>query len=383
MTGVVKNKPLRDFSIWDRYDAPGKLFSFDLELTARCNLNCRHCYINLPAGDVDHAGKELSLQEISHIADQAIAMGAIWCLLSGGEPLLRKDFADIYIMLKKKGLLISVFTNATLINERHIELFKKYPPRDIEITVYGVTPDTYEKVSRRPGSFAAFQRGLALLEQHDIKYRLKAMALQSNVHEMQQIAEFCREHTKDYFRYDANLHLRFDQDPVKNQDIKNERLSAEQIVRLEQQDDERFAALEEHCDKYINPDVDHLRSTLVFLCGVGGGGSINIGYDGLMRLCSSLYHPDYMFDLRTGTIREGIETVVPKVKSLTSNRPHFQNGCARCSLVNVCQWCPADAYLESGELDVPVDHFCAVAHLRAASVQHQERNEVRQEYVEN
>ena len=96
MEKVVKNKPLRDFSIWDRYDAPGKLFSFDLELTARCNLNCRHCYINLPAGDLNNALKELSLKEISDIADQAISMGAIWCLLSGGEPLLRKDFADVY-----------------------------------------------------------------------------------------------------------------------------------------------------------------------------------------------------------------------------------------------------------------------------------------------
>lgn len=306
-------------------------------------------------------------------------MGAIWCLLSGGEPLLRKDFVDIFLMLKKKGLLVSLFTNATLMNEKHIELFKKYPPRDIEITVYGVTPETYEKVSRRPGSFQAFIRGLELLEKNNIKFRLKAMALQSNVHEMPQIAEFCREHTKDYFRYDANLHLRYDQDQVKNQDIKNERLSAEQIVQLEQQDEERTAALEEHCDKYINPDFEHLRSTLVFRCGVGGGGSINIGYDGLMRLCSSLYHPDYMFDLRQGTIREGIEQLVPKVKSLTSNRPQFQNSCARCSLVNLCQWCPADAYLETGELDVPVAHFCNVAHQRAASVQHEKQNTVAQQ----
>ena len=365
---VVKNKALRDFEVWDRYDSLDKLFSIDLELTARCNLNCRHCYINVPAGDFNSAIKELTIDEIAHIADQAIDMGAIWCLLSGGEPLLRKDFADIYMMLKKKGLLISLFTNATLVNEKHIELFLKYPPRDIEITVYGVSEETYEKVTRRPGSLKSFKRGLDLLKENNLKFRLKAMALQSNMYEMDKIAEFCRTETKDYFRYDANLHLRYDRDPVRNQEIKSERLTPEQITQIEGRDDERFEALQEHCEKYILSELGQ-ESNTVFACGIGGG-SVNIGYDGMLRLCSSLYHPDYMFDLRNGTIREALKKLVPRAKSLTSNKERFLKNCRSCSLVNICQWCPADAYLETGSLDEPVAHFCRVAHQRAAAVKH-------------
>ncbi|MBN1560141.1 radical SAM protein [candidate division KSB1 bacterium] len=369
MNGHVVKKPLRDFEIWDRYDGPDKLYSFDLELTARCNLNCRHCYINLPAGHSHSACNELTIKEISRIADQAVDLGAMWCLLSGGEPLLRKDFGDIYLMLKKKGLLLSVFTNATLISDRHIELFLTYPPRDIEITVYGVTPETYEKVTRRPGSFQAFKRGLDLLVSSGLQVRLKAMALRSNVHEMSHIAEFCRRYTKDYFRYDANLHLRFDRDVAKNRDIISERLSAAEVVALEESDRERFAALQEQCDKYVLPEFERNTSTRVFACGIGSGGSVNIGYDGQLRLCSSLYHPDYMFDLRSGTIKEALRQLVQKVKNLTSNREKFLTHCRACSLVNVCQWCPAVAYLETGLLDEPVDHFCRVAHARADSVQ--------------
>ncbi|RQW11780.1 radical SAM protein, partial [candidate division KSB1 bacterium] len=264
MNSVVRNKPLRDFEIWDRYDSPEKLYSFDLELTARCNLNCRHCYINVPAGDSHSACNEMTVKEISSIADQAVDLGAVWCLLSGGEPLLRKDFNDIYLLLKKKGLLLSVFTNATLISDKHIELFLKFPPRDIEITVYGVTPETYEKVTRRPGSFQAFKRGLDLLVSSGLHVRLKAMALRSNVHEMAQIAEFCRRYTKDYFRYDANLHLRFDRNVAKNLEIKSERLSAAEIVALEESDRERFAALQEQCDKYVMPEFERNTSTQVF-----------------------------------------------------------------------------------------------------------------------
>jgi MoaA/NifB/PqqE/SkfB family radical SAM enzyme len=84
------------------------------------------------------------------IARQAVRMGAMWCLITGGEPLLRDDFPDIYMGLKRLGLLVAVFTNATLISAEHVALFKKYPPRDIEITVYGVTKNTYEAVTRRP-----------------------------------------------------------------------------------------------------------------------------------------------------------------------------------------------------------------------------------------
>jgi MoaA/NifB/PqqE/SkfB family radical SAM enzyme len=48
-----------------------------LDLTYRCNNNCRHCYINLPATDKEAKGKKLSLEEISAIASEAVSMGAV------------------------------------------------------------------------------------------------------------------------------------------------------------------------------------------------------------------------------------------------------------------------------------------------------------------
>ena len=119
---------IQDFRLWEKKQNRARpLYSFDLELTARCNNDCRHCYINLPANDPAAKARELTLAEIESIADQAVEMGALWVLLTGGEPLLRPDFADIYMMLKRKGLLVSVFTNATVIRPQHIELFKISP----------------------------------------------------------------------------------------------------------------------------------------------------------------------------------------------------------------------------------------------------------------
>ena len=118
---VVTSIEIQDFALWDKMKNKRDLFSFDLEVTARCNNDCRHCYINLPAADKEAQRLELTLEEIDRIADEAADMGAFWCLITGGEPLLRKDFSDIYMCLKKKGILVSVFTNATLINHEHID----------------------------------------------------------------------------------------------------------------------------------------------------------------------------------------------------------------------------------------------------------------------
>ena len=183
----IRRTPLPEAPIWQKLAGrKGRLLAMNLEVTARCNNNCRHCYINVPANNQDAKKKELSFEKIKDIADQACSLEALWCLITGGEPLLRNDFEEIYIYLKKKGMLVSVFTNATLIKKSHIDLFKKWPPRNIEVTVYGVTEKTYERITRKPGSFKAFMRGLNLLLDSGIPVDLKAMAIRSNIEELEQ-----------------------------------------------------------------------------------------------------------------------------------------------------------------------------------------------------
>jgi len=365
---LVTSIKIKDFALWEKMREKKDLFSFDMEITARCNQNCRHCYINLPAGDKRAQRAELKLEEIDRIGREAVELGAFWCLITGGEPLLRKDFADIYLCLKNKGLLVSVFTNATLLNRDHIELFKKYPPRDIEVSVYGVTPETYESVTRKPGSFAAFEQGMDLLLQGGIKVRFKAMALRSNVHELPQISEYCRRITKDYFRFDPMLHLRVDGDTKRNEEIIAERLSPEEIVAIERADTEHFETLEKGCDKLIVPEFSHADCNHLFHCGAGHN-SFSVSYDGKLRLCSSLWHPDCIYDLRQGSLRDAWTVFIPQVRDMRSDRQEFLEKCRRCQIINLCLWCPAHSHLETGEMDSVVEYFCRVAHARAEALQ--------------
>jgi radical SAM protein with 4Fe4S-binding SPASM domain len=358
---------LPEFALWEKTRKKRTPLSFELELTARCNNNCRHCYINLQAGDKAAKDMELSLEEMQELVDEAVSLGSLWCLITGGEPFLRDDFFSVYLYMKKKGLLVSVFTNATLMSKEHVRLFQKYPPRDIEVTVYGVTQESYEQVTRRAGSYDAFKRGLALLLENGIKVRLKAMAVRSNLHEMSQIARFCRERTKDLFRLDPFLHLRYDRDQKRNEEIRSERLSPAEIAALERSDPERLDALQENCsallasDSFI-PDCNHL-----FHCGAGNE-SFSVSYDGLFRLCSSLWHPDCVYDLKKGNLKEAWQTFIPKVRDMRSHRREFQDNCFRCSISNLCMWCPGHAHLETGAMDTPVDYFCRVAHARTEAL---------------
>lgn len=377
---------LHHLAVWEQARRKRIPLGFDLELTARCNLNCRHCYLNLPPTDHRAAARELKAGEIIAIAEQAVALGALWCGITGGEPLLRPDFSDLYLALKKLGLLLTIHTNATLVSRRHVELFRHYPPRDIEVTVYGATAGTYERVTRVPGSFQRFRRGLQRLIDGGIKVRLKSMALRSNLDEMGKIAEFCRLHTKDYFRFDPLLHLRTDRDPARNSNIRSERLTPEEIMRLERSDSERFASLLDSCDRFIEParsdlsydecagcerrgSCEHFdRITRLIACGAGRGG-FHVAYDGTFRLCASLCAPGMTYDLRSGSLKEAWTRFAPAVRSLRIEGGDLLKKCRFCPIVNLCMNCPAHADLETGDMLQPVDYFCQVAQARRQSLE--------------
>ena len=111
-----------------------------------------------------------------------------------------------------------------------------------------------------------------------------------------------------------------------------------------------------------SPGCDHL-----FHCGAGQG-SFTVSYDGVFRLCSSLWHPDCIYDLRRGSLREAWEKLVPRVRARRSQDREFLEKCRACSLVNLCLWCPAHAHLETGRLDAWVEYFCRVAQARARAL---------------
>ncbi len=350
------------FPLWEKMKDKGLLSHVSMELTERCNNNCVHCYINLPADDEEAKTKEVTFAEIREIVDEAVKMGCLSWHLTGGEPLLREDFSDIYLYLKEKGMRVTLFTNATLINSEIANLFKKYPPQNLEVSIYGLSQKTYEAITQNPGSFHAFRQGINLLKENHIPFTLKAAALPQNFHEIEKMRDFAQSLTEEHLGVILTLNLdsRFNH-ASKRDSIRELRLPPEKVIEVLKQEEKRYRKdIERFCQKFLGTSGDDQ----LFSCGAGVGGCHIDAYNNF-QLCMLLRHPDCVYSLRQGSFKEAWGEFVPKVKEIRANNKKYQEKCQRCFLKFLCEQCPAWSWMEHGILGEPVDYLCQIAHTEA------------------
>lgn len=154
------------------------------ELTERCNLDCRMCYVRQSPGDAARRAKELSAAAWLELARQAVDNGMVFLLLTGGEVFLRPDLFEIYTPLTRLGLILTLFTNGTLITESIAARLAQAPPSRTEITLYGATAATYEAVTGVSGSYARCCAGIEALVKHRVPLGLKTTITRQNVGEL-------------------------------------------------------------------------------------------------------------------------------------------------------------------------------------------------------
>lgn len=316
-----------------------------IELTQRCNLRCVQCYCCH-----DTSRNELDYAETCRVLDEIADAGCLWLLITGGEPLLRPDFLDIYMYAKKKGLLITLFTNGTLITEAIADHLKKYPPFSIEVSIYGATEETYEKVTRVAGSFESCVNGIRLILAGGLPLQLKTMALTLNRHEIFLMKEWAGSLGVE-FKFDALLHPGLDgsKGPI------GFRLSPEEAVGLDAADEEKSGRWIEVCGKSWDP-VDPEK---LFICG-GGKYAFHIDPYGILRPCDMTRGLGY--DLRGRSFHDAWSRLVSEV---SSKKAVSGNRCAGCNIMPICNQCPGWAFLESGDMYGIAGHLCDVARIRA------------------
>jgi radical SAM protein with 4Fe4S-binding SPASM domain len=157
------------------------------ELTPTCNLRCHFCYVALDP----YKGPYLTTEQVFAALDKIERSGALWLTLTGGEVLSRRDFPQIYSYARRKGLLVTVFTNATLMSEKIVTLFRDQPPFSVEVSIYGADAEHYEKTTGIPGSFARFERGIRLLQESGASLLLKHPTSALTLDHVPAIAAWC------------------------------------------------------------------------------------------------------------------------------------------------------------------------------------------------
>jgi len=322
-----------------------------IEVTARCNLQCAHCYINLPVSDHEALKRELSREELWDLLDQIVDEGCLWLLLTGGEPFIRADFLDIYTYAKHKGLLITLFTNGTLITPKVADHLAQWRPFVVEITLYGRTKETYDRVTGVPGSYKRCMRGIELLLERNVPLKLKSTVLTLNRHEIGEMKEYADGLGVD-FRFDPMLNAGVDGDqrPV------NFRISPEEVVALDLADEKRMKSWREFCHRFWGPPP---QPKYLYRCGAGLN-TFHIDPYGQLSACMMSRVPSY--DLRQGTFHEGWHRFMARVRTQKRTR---ETPCQHCDLISLCGQCPGWAQMESGDQETPVDYLCRIAHLRA------------------
>ena len=329
-----------------------------IEVTRRCPLECLHCYNNLPMGDMDAKRREMTKEEHFRVLDELVEMGCFWILYTGGEIFARKDFLEIYTYAKKKGFLITLFTNGTIINEQIADYLAEWPPFAIEITLYGRTRETYEALTAIPGSYDRCLRGIRLLKERGLPLKLKTVATSINKHELMAMQQFAEEELGVEFKVDGQINPRIDcsQSPLAV------RLTPEEAVALDLCAPKRVTEYRKLVMAGLEnpPALSQIDTT--YSCG-GGMNSFAINAYGEIGIC--VISQQETFGIRGAGVRAVWEE---SLLQLRNRKRRTVTKCVECRIQSLCGMCPANGELENGDRESPVAFLCNVAHLRATAI---------------
>src|SRR6202046_825910 len=329
-----------------------------IEVTRRCPLECQHCYNNLPMGDQDARSREMTTEEHFHMLDELVEAGCLWLLYTGGEIFARKDFLEIYTEAKKRGFLITLFTNGTMINERIANYLAEYRPFAIEITLYGATRETYEALTQIPGSYDRCMRGIRMLLDRKLPLKLKTVPTTVNRHEVYEMHRMAQQDFGVDFKFDPLVNPRIDcsQRPVEL------RLPPEDAVGRDLHDARRRAEALKLIERDMALPADAFASENIYQCG-GGLTSCAIDPYGQISICVLSHQESY--DWRSGSFSAGWDDFLGRVRGKKKTR---QSKCDACRTKTLCGMCAANGELEKGDAESPVEFLCEVAHLRTMAL---------------
>ena len=180
--------------LYRKASASGLPISGTFELTPMCNFACKMCYVRLSAEQVRASGrKQRTLEDWLHLAEAAGKQGMLFVLLTGGEPLSVSWFPELYERLCAMGMLVTINTNGSLIDDRMVELFRRCPPRRICLTLYGASDETYERLCGVKNMFARVDAAITKLRQAGITLKLNCSLTPYNVCDLPAMVRYAQE----------------------------------------------------------------------------------------------------------------------------------------------------------------------------------------------
>lgn len=323
-----------------------------LELLPLCNMNCDMCYVRLGQKEMDKIGRLRTAEEWVELAKQMEQAGVLFLLLTGGEPLMYPAFKKLYREIQQMGMILTINTNATLIDKEWAEFFGKYKPRRINITLYGADEDSYEKLCHYPGGFEKTLRAIRLLREQNIDVKISCSITKVNCNSLEKMFDIGKQ-------LDVPVHI----DPYMMPGTRERNRPYNQQIRVlpEKAAQTSLKALkiqlpENFYRQYIIQSIERVKNSDYargdrYMSCLAGNCSFTINWQGEMRPCVMMTEPAIPV-FKTGFKRAWGEICSQTRKICISPL------CTKCSLRPLCKICAASSLLETGTYDGVPDYLC-------------------------
>lgn len=343
-------------------------YTGSIDLTHRCNLRCVHCYVGDQSVIAGSRQRELETPEWLGVIDQAVEAGCMDLLITGGEPMLRSDFAEVYAHAKNRGMILTVFTNATQVSPRILDLFADLPPRLVEVTVYGATAATHDRVTQVPGSFDRTIRGIEALVGRGIRVGMKTILMTLNADEYYAMEDLALQHGARW-RLDASVFPCLPNADSGGRPNRCETGPAPLDLRLDPARAAELGLSSPERRKILRDTYEKMRgrrpTDKLYTCGAGLTG-FHIDPYGWLQPCmlTTAY--------RSNVLSRGFAAAWEEIRRIRDVKAAPGYECNACDLQPICSGCPAFFDLENGAPDVKSEYVCTLTKHRFGRISAQE-----------
>lgn len=349
------------------------------ELTSRCNFNCRMCYIHEHCHGFNKTDGELDKDQWIRLASDAHDAGMLNLILTGGEIFLRKDFEEIYENLAGMGFNITLYTNASLIDSKRAKWLGRIPPNTLEITLYGASAETYEKVCGNGNAYADVIKAIDLLLAEGINIELKTTVIEENLDDYNVMAEFSFKRGMplgivDYL-FPARSSLKTPNScrltPDKLIDFREKVFDTNRrlynMYSKGAPSKETLDCRNRLADELSKLPPEPKRAENAFGCNAGSS-DFWITWDGRMLPCGAMEEPVFL------PLEIGFINAWRKLTEECSRIPRCRE-CMSCENLDYCIVCPAKLKNETGNYDKPAPYLCELARISREKFQNMNVNE--------
>ena len=326
------------------------------ELSPVCNFSCKMCYVRKTKQQIHAEGKQLKKwQEWLELARKCREAGTLFLLLTGGEPFLYPGFKELYINLHQMGFIISINSNATLIDEKTVQWLKQYAPSRINVTVYGGSPETYGRICHNESGYDKAVKAIQMLQEAGVPVVINASMIPENSCDLESILDFGKERG-------INTRMSTYMFPPARRDRESgdSRFTSEEAANVYIRKQKKQYSEDEYKEflkgqlKSVsdNSENDTWGDNVEYMRCRAGRSSFWVSWEGKMTACGMLDFP-----LKVDPFKEDFSTCWNQLTDSVRTAAVLSS-CTDCEKREICRPCVAMIYTETGTVNEKAPYLC-------------------------